>query len=291
MPRIGLRWSVSDDLNLTAAAGRYAQGIHSLRNEESILSSVMPYELLVPASAETGFLISEDVTLGLEYRRPNTRVRADGYYKRYPSLPTTPLSDDPMNAPIFATGFEKGSGWSSGLELFLQHRRGRSVVMGSYALTWAERSLGDEAYTPRFQRRHMADITGGLEFGDGGLLTARMAAASGQPFTPALARTTRFMWDPNSQTYHPMSSPVVYGEHNTERLPAYFRLDLGVRNEGVRNWFGRDFTIVPYVQVLNVLGNKNVVAGQPTYSYEGALQTKYLPAMPTLPIFGVEWRF
>ncbi len=291
MPRVGLRWSLSDDLNLTAAAGRYAQGIHSLRNEESVLSSIMPYELLVPASAETGFLVSEDVTLGLEYRQPNTRLRADGYYKRYPTLPTTPLSDDPMNAPIFATGFEGGSGWASGLELFVQHRRGKSVVMGSYALTWAERSLGDEAYTPRYQRRHMADITGGLEWGDGGLLTARVAAATGQPFTPALARTTRFMWDPYTQTYQPMNSPVVYGEHNTERLPAYFRLDLGVRNEGVRTWFGREFTIVPYFQVLNVLGNKNVVAGQPQYNFEGATEVQYLPAMPTLPTFGVEWRF
>lgn len=291
MPRVGLRWSLDDRLTFTAAAGRYAQAIHSLRNEESALSSIIPYELLVPASPGGGFLVSEDVMAGLEYRLPDTRVRLDGYYKRYSSLPTPPLSDDPLNAPIFATGFRTGSGWSSGLEALAQHRRGRSVVMGSYALTWAERSLDDDSYPPRFQRLHMLDVTGGLGFGGGGLLTARMAAGSGQPFTPALGSRTGMLWNPQTGSYSPVRNQIVLGEHNSERLPAYLRLDLGIRNESERHWFGRDITLVPYFQVLNVLGNRNVVTGQPQHDFEGGTQIEYFPALPTLPTFGIEWRF
>lgn len=291
MPRVGLRWSVDDRLTVTAGGGRYAQPIHSLRNEESALSSIIPYELLVPASAGSGFLISEDVVAGLEYRRPDARVRLDAYYKRYPSLPTPPLSDDPLNAPIFATGFRRGSGWSSGLEALAQYRRGRSVIMGSYALTWAERNLDNDLYPPRFQRLHMLDVTGGLAFGGGGLLTTRLAAGSGQPFTPAIGSRTSMLWDPRTGGYRRIPTQVVLGEHNSERLPAYLRLDLGIRNESERRWFGRDVTIVPYFQVLNVLGNRNVVTGQPQHDFQGGAEIEYLPALPTLPTFGVEWRF
>lgn len=291
MPRVGLRWSLGDRLTATAAAGRYAQAIHSLRNEESALSSIIPYELLVPASAGSGFLVSEDVAAGLEYRLPDASVRLDAYYKRYPSLPTPPLSDDPLNAPIFATGFRRGSGWSSGVEALAQYRRGRSVVMGSYALTWAERSLDDDRYPPRFQRLHMLDVTGGLAFGGGGLLTARLAAGSGQPFTPAVGSRTGMLWDPRTGGYRRVRDQVVLAEHNSERLPPYLRLDLGIRNESERRWFGRDVTIVPYFQVLNVLGNRNVVTGQPQHDFEAGTQIEYLPALPTLPTFGIEWRF
>ncbi|NIQ54184.1 MAG: TonB-dependent receptor, partial [Gammaproteobacteria bacterium] len=84
MPRAGARYALSDRLSLTLAAGRYAQAIHSLRDEESALASIVPYELLVPAAGSTGFLVAEDITAGFEYRVPDTRLRVDGYYKRYP---------------------------------------------------------------------------------------------------------------------------------------------------------------------------------------------------------------
>ena len=291
MPRVGLRWALADRFTFTAGAGRYAQAIHSLRNEESALSSVIPYELLVPASEESGFLVAEDVVAGLEYRVPNTRVRVDGYYKRYPSLPAAPLSADPLDSPIFATEFRPGTGWATGLELLAQHRQGRSMLMASYALTWAERTLEDNSYPPRFQRRHMIDLTGGLQFGGGGLLTARLAAGTGQPYTPALARFDGMRWDPETRTYQRYRNQVVLAEHNSERLPGYLRLDLGVRNESEHDWFGRTVTIVPYLQVLNVLGNRNVVTGRPSYNPQGGAVIEYFPALPTIPTLGVEWSF
>jgi hypothetical protein len=291
MPRLGLRYTLSDRFALNLAAGRYAQAVHSLRDEESALASIVPYEILVPASPGTGFLVAEDVVAGVEYQAADTRIRVDGYHKRYPSLPTPPLSEDPTYAPIFATGFLPGTGSATGLELFAQHRRGRSVLMGSYALSWAERSAGGESYTPRYNRRHMLDVTGGLEFGEDALFTARLAAGSGQPYTPALARMLGTVWDPSTGAYVPAYDQIVLGGHNSERLPSYLRLDLGLRNEVHRRWFGRDVTLVPYLQVLNVLGSRNVVTGRPHLDFQGGGEIEYLPAMPTLPTFGIEWRF
>lgn len=292
MPRIGLRWAASDRVGLTLGAGRYAQAIHSLRDEESAFASIIPYELLVPASEETGFLVSEDVVAGIEYRAPDTRLRVDGYYKRYPSLPTPPLTGDPVEAPVFATEFRRGSGWATGLEVFAQHRRGRSTFIASYALNWSERELEEDAYTPRYNRRHMLDLTGGLEVGEDGLLTARLAAGTGQSYTPALARLDPFVWNPATGEYERnIGGRIVLGEHNSRRLPAYLRLDVGYRTEWQKTWFGREVTLEPYAQVLNVLGNRNVTTGQPQYRYDGQAELEYLPALPMLPTFGIEWRF
>ncbi|MEX0908019.1 MAG: TonB-dependent receptor [Gemmatimonadota bacterium] len=84
-----------DDLT-TFAAGRYAQAIQSLRDEESVLASVMPYELLVPAEPDVGFTTADDVVLGVEYGSPDTRLRVEGYVKRYPNLAIPPLAPDPV---------------------------------------------------------------------------------------------------------------------------------------------------------------------------------------------------
>ena len=294
MPRFGARYAVSDQLSLTAGAGRYAQAIHSLRNEESILAAVMPYELLVAASPETGFLLAEDVVVGAEYRLPDTRLRVEAYAKRYPNLPAPPLAVDPLTAPVFAPEFRRGEGYATGLELFAQHRAGRSTVMGSYALTWMGREVDGVEFAPRFHRRHMLDVTGGLEVGVGGILTARVAAGTGQPYTPALARLDAFWYDPATGEYRRSFSGagIVLGDHNSARLPGYLRMDLGARWETRKSWFGRDVTIVPYLQVLNVLGSRNVVTGSPQFDdFTGRAEIEYFPALPTLPTFGVEWRF
>ena len=291
MPRIGARLALRPGLALTAAAGRYAQAIHSLRDEESVLASIIPYELLLPAQPETGMLVAEDVVVGLDVARPDTKVRIEGYLKRYPSLPTPPLAPDPTEAPIFATEFLPGTGRATGLEAFVQHRFGGNVVMGSYALNWAERSAGGESYSPRYNRRHLMDLTAAREWSDDGLLTARLALGSGQSYTPAMGRLDTYVWDPVTGTFVFAGPVVVLGEPNSRRLPPYLRLDVGIRNEIQRRWFGRDVTITPYLQVLNVLGTKNVTAGQPRYGFDGEGELEYLPALPFLPTFGMEWRF
>jgi hypothetical protein len=294
MPRVGARFTVNDRVAVTAAAGRYAQAIHSLRDEESILASVMPYELLVSADADVGFTTAEDVVLGVEYGTVTTRLRVEGYTKRYPTLAIPPLAPDPVTAPVFATEFRHGSGTATGLELMAQHSRGGSTLLASYALTWASRELDGVRYTPRFHRRHLLDLTAAWAVFDGSLVTGRFAAGSGQPFTPAVSRIGPYWYDAAEGVYRPIDwgAGVVLGEHNSERLPAYFRLDLGYRGHLERRMFGRAVTLEPYVQVLNVLGNRNVVTGSPQYDdFEGRGRIEYFPALPTLPTFGIEWRF
>lgn len=82
---------------------------------------------------------------------------------------------------------------------------------------------------------------------------------------------------------------LVLGEHNSARLPGYFRLDVAARREYAKRWFGKNMVVTPYLQVINVLNNKNALiaeaetGGQPRFNY--------WPQLPVLPTFGVEWRF
>lgn len=291
MPRLGARWTLRPGLALTAAAGRYAQAIHSLRDEEAVLASIIPYELLVPAQPETGMLVAEDVVAGVEVSRENTNARFEAYLKRYPSLPTPPLAMNPAEAPIFATSFLPGTGRAAGVEAFVQHRFGAHIVMGSYALNWSERTAGGTTYTPRYNRRHLLDLTAAHEWGDDGLLTARFTFGSGQPYTPAEGQLDRYWYNPVEDRYEALGPVVVLGEPNSKRLPAYMRLDIGARTELHRHWFGREITLIPYLQVLNVTGAENVTAAQPRYEIDGQGQLEYLPALPLLPTFGMEWKF
>jgi len=93
--------------------------------------------------------------------------------------------------------------------------------------------------------------------------------------------------------YHPIGSNVLLlGEHNSERLPSYLRLDVAVRKEYDKSWFG-GVKITPYLQVLNVLNSQNVLAANPNQQYAPTYRAvnEYFPQLPFLPTFGVEWRF
>ncbi|MCE2397864.1 MAG: hypothetical protein J4F34_02295 [Gemmatimonadetes bacterium] len=85
------------------------------------------------------------------------------------------------------------------------------------------------------------------------------------------------------------------GAYNTGRLPRYLRLDLGWRRggEGVRAG-GRLFA--PFVSVTNLFSAPNVLAGEvrvkiDTYDEPVTVEREYIPQMPMLAFFGVEFRF
>ena len=83
---------------------------------------------------------------------------------------------------------------------------------------------------------------------------------------------------------------VLLGDHNSARLPGYFRLDVAARKSFDKDWFGVDLTVTPYLQILNVLNTPNVLFGTPE-GYGTRPELDFAPQLPILPTFGVEWRF
>ncbi|MEX2584394.1 MAG: TonB-dependent receptor [Gemmatimonadota bacterium] len=294
LPRVGIRYALGPSLAFSLGASRSAQVLRSLKNEESIWSSLMAYDLIAAVPLESGLTTAEDVTIGAEWTKDDTSVRVDAYQKWMHDLPLSPVPRDIIAAPIFATdAVGVGEGTARGLEILARHGRGRANFSLGYAFTLAELEAGGEQYTPRFERRHLLDASAALPLGKSGLFSARVAWGTGQPYTPIIGVTRRYGYDPlNKRFTHPQggySTGLVHGEHNSARLPGYFRVDVGARKDFIRNWWGRETTFTPYLSVLNVLNTPNVLFAIPE-GYGGPT-LEYPPQIPIFPTFGIEWTF
>lgn len=295
LPRFGAHYKVTPALTLSLGGGRYAQVLHTLRDEESIGSSLVAYDLLGGITTAQGLSLARDLVLGGMWQNSSTRIRMDVYAKRFDRLPLPPVPDNALEAPVLAAdSFRAGEGTAHGLELLAHHSRGRAEFTLSYALSSAALSVGGERYPPRFERRHTADALAALPLGEEGQFSMRLAAATGQPYTPVVGLLRGYRHDPAQDAWVPWGfrdETLVLGEHNSARLPAYLRLDVGARKRYRKRWFGQPVTVTPYFQVLNILNNPNVLAALPQASGFGEPQLEFAPQLPVFPTFGVEWTF
>jgi hypothetical protein len=288
LPRIGANLQLTPALSISAGGGAYAQPVRSLRNDESVASSFIAYDLIAAQPADVGLARGIDAVLGFSLSGTNTAVRADGYIKRMSELVLPHISRDPLRAPaLVADDYRIGTGSVRGFELSAQHRRGGAELGLSYALVFAERAAQGERYRPRFERRHMIDASAVYNWAEQGVLSARLAAGTGQPMTPAIGIMDVQRYDPVTGQWQHGARQLVFGEHNSERLPGYLRLDVAARRSYQRRLFGRPMTITPYAQILNLLNTRNALVAEPV-SY-GQPQMRYLPQLPFLPTFGMEW--
>ncbi|MBW3572197.1 MAG: TonB-dependent receptor [Gemmatimonadetes bacterium] len=289
LPRAAARFGVTENLALTAGAGRYAQTLRSLRDEESLFTAIFAFDLLVAAPADRPST-SEDVTLGVEWASGATAVRADLFARRLSGLTIGVPEGDPLDTPLLvASDSLTGSGAAHGVELHATHRIGRRTFTLAYAWADASRTAHGETFTPRFHRPHSLDASMIAPLGRRGQFSARFQWASGQGFTPAVAQAPRLVYDPQTGTWRPGGTITVFGEHNSARLPAYRRLDLSIRRE-FRPRLARGGTLTPYFQVVNALASRNVLFATPGWSERGPV-IEYGPQLPTIPTFGVEWTF
>ena len=286
LPRVGAHWRVSNSLALSVGAGRYAQAMRSMRDDESVASSFVAYDFLAAQPKAAGLAISDDVVLSAEWTHPNTAIRIDAYAKRMKNLvlPAEPV--DPLDAPFFINEeYRIGSGTAYGVELLAKHKFGKNELALSYAYSHSQRRVGDDVYAPRFDRRHTLDASLTR-----GWLSVRAVAASGQPYTPLVGLTEVFTYNPVTGTWQASNGTrLIAGDHNSARLPGYVRVDVAARKTFEKRWFGRDGTITPYLQILNVLNNKNALVADP--QPYGRPLLRYVPQLPILPTFGLEWKF
>jgi len=80
------------------------------------------------------------------------------------------------------------------------------------------------------------------------------------------------------------------GEYNAEKLPPYARIDVGWRRESRSVWFDGG-TVTPFLSVANLFSVPNVVARLVDRRDGGDAANVYLPQLPMMPFFGLEFRF
>ena len=269
------------------SASRSHQALASVRDEEALGASFLAYDLLVPVS-EAPLPRNTEVTIGWEGSHAGIRVRVDAYTRvlhnlRLPELGARPVTGAALGDPSLwvvssgsATGVETSWSWID--------TRGGISVLGSYRWAHVSRTVDSVTFKPRFHRDHEFEM--GTSYARGASSwSARVSLRSGQPTTPVLAVVP--------VGYHgtPRSELVTLGgEYNSESLPRYARIDVGWRRESRVSWFGGG-SIVPYVSVANLFSVRNVVGGFVERHFSGEIRRVYVPQLPMIPFFGVEFRF
>lgn len=288
------------------SAARSHQSLASLRNEESIGASYLAYDLMVPV--EDGPIPrNTEISAGWDGSRGAWRWRLNAYANRLENLRLPVLPADPLQAWLLGDPSLHlvGGGTAMGIEATWTWARGPLSTVGSYRWGRVTRTVNDTTYVPRFHREHELEFGAALER-DGSIWSARFSLRSGQPTTPILGLIPMGYHGPAGE--HDTRWVVIEGDHNTARLPHYLRLDLGWRRNRRERSAGERY-VMPFVSVTNLFSAPNVLAAEVREAEDQGvcppflplppgcgrgkveLETHYLPQMPMLAFFGVEFRF
>ena len=290
LPRVGAQWRVTPNFRVSAGGGRYAQLMRSFRDDQSVASSFVAYDFLTTQPRSVGLATAVDGVLSAEWTGSKGAVRVDVYGKRMRNLVLPIEHADPLDAPaVVLDSFVVGTGNARGMEVLARRSVGRTELALSYAVSRTTRTAAGVTYSPRFDRTHVLDVSATHALGSSGLLSIRGVIGSGQPYTPALGVTNPYHFDPVTGTWSEGFGRIIAGDHNSARLPGYFRLDVAARRTWTTHWFGREMRLTPYLQVINILNSRNTLVAEPQPTARPVM--RHLPQIPVLPTFGLEWKF
>ncbi len=305
-PRLAVKRFLGVDRNLAVklAAGRYAQYVHSLRDQDLPISN----DTWILANESIPPVISDQVQLGVEaFFSGGWSASAEAYARDFDGVVEFNLTEDP-NDP--ADDLLEGTGQSYGLDLMLKRSAGPLTGWVALSLLRAERSFPDPVaaeweelpktvtYPPIFDRRVNLDFTAQYRTANGFELGARWNFGSGLPYTRPIAQHFAFVIDPRTGLIDRQSgggsdpddngipAVAVLGPRNADRYPAYHRLDLTVRRPFVRGWGG----YTPYFQLLNAYNRRNVLFYFFDYDRTPPVRSGF-SMFPMLPALGVEVSF
>ena len=283
-PRASASWPVADGQLLKLAGGVYHQYLQLVSTE---VFSAGDFYLPVDATAEPPR--SLQAVAGWEWS-PTERweLSVETFATRLENLLTldtrqTADAELGTTETTFRTG---GTGWASGLELFLQRRTGPITGWVGYTLGWTRRRFdevnGGEEFPPKYDRRHDLSVVlshrrGAYAFG------GTFVFATGQAYTPATARYR--LSDPATGA-ELTEGRVLPGEKNSARLLPYHRLDVSVTRDF--EWFDRPAQV--YLQVFNLYNRRNEWFVQ--FDPQGVeTEPEVVRMLPVVPSLGVRFGF
>ena len=275
-PRMSLSHALSDKIRIKAAAGMYRQYLQLITTEAF---SGGDFWVPLDSSVEPGR--SYQGVVGTEWN-PSRRYQlsVEAYYTDLANLvvldnAVAADSEDTRSDDIFKSG---GSGWASGVEVFLQRRTGALTGWVGYTLGWTRRTFpelnGGLAFPPKYDRRHDLSFVVSYQAGKW-RLGSNLVYATGQAFTPASAR-----YSLREPTTGSVKDYVLPADRNSARLLPYHRLDASASREF--GLWGLDVEF--YLQIFNLYSRRNEWFVQfNTKNPETEPEVfKQLPIVPTL---------
>lgn len=253
-PRLGLEWNLSPRTLLSLGLGRHNQPPPLEQSLKDI------------GNPQLAHLRSTQRVLGLTQTLDDGwSLRAEVYGKTFDGY----AIDDPLLN--YRNG---GSGTAQGLELLVK-KDGNSALTGFFSLSVSKARRRNDSTGERFRFDYdqpvIATLVGQYKVSDAWTWGAKWSYHTGSPYTPVVG--TGFYPDGRVKP--------VYGAINSERVPAYHRLDLRLDRKSSPNF-------TQYVELINAYNRKNVAG----YSYTPDYTTRTeVYQLPVLISFGLQYSY
>lgn len=283
-PRISLSHLLTPTVRFKTGAGLYHQYLQLITTE-----GFSGGDFWVPLDSTVTPGSSWQTVAGFEWDpAPDYQLSIEGYFTRLKNLVVLDNNqsvdgDDSQSEDIFKTG---GTGYATGVEVFLQKRTGNLTGWIGYTLGWTRRRFEElnqgQTFPPKYDRRHDVSLVGKYRTGKW-TLGSSFVYATGQAFTPASARYS--LRSPATGVL-PDDDFVLPGGRNSGRLLPYHRLDVS---------FTREFSIFGkkaewYVQIFNLYSRRNEWFIQ--YDTQNSSTVpEVVKQLPVIPTFGVNFSF
>ncbi|TDI71431.1 MAG: TonB-dependent receptor [Bacteroidetes bacterium] len=229
-PRLSVGIGLTDRISIKGGFGRYNQFVARVVNE-NVTEGARDFWLLADGNS-VGVSGSTHYVLGASYETADWLFDAETYYKDITDL--TEFSLRFQRAPTIGRGgfgieadelFFTGDGIARGLEFLVQKKRGRYSGWLSYTLSEIEHTfpgLNDgEPFPALHDQRHELKLVNSLNMGRW-TLSGTWMFSTGKPYTSPESQYVLTLLDGSEQTY------IHVGGKNSERLPAYHRLDVAL---------------------------------------------------------------
>ncbi|MGZ6080860.1 MAG: TonB-dependent receptor domain-containing protein, partial [Myxococcaceae bacterium] len=266
-PRLAIRWTVLPPLTLKLGIGLY-HAPPSLQGGELDATFGNP---------DLGSRYSIQSSLGAEWNiRPDLLLDMEVFYNRLYDIPVSTSATIERNGQQVPQNLvNEGRGRIWGFELLLRQALTRRLfgwIAYSYSQSQRLDHVGDNWRYFDFDQTHVLTAIASYKLGAGWEVGARVRYATGNPQTPV----TGAVRDEVTDSYVPIFGPV-----NSERLPAFFQVDVRVD----KIWVFDNWSLDLYLDVQNVTNARSVEGTQYNYNFS---QRAYFVGIPIVPILGVK---
>ncbi len=300
-PRIGLKYNITPDIRLKAAAGLYSQNIISTKSDRDIVNFF------------TGFLLSPDRTI---YKNPETKSNpvTDNIQKAYHILGGIEMDirDVELNLEPWYKGFTqdfelnryKGTvypngtiddndfrfvtGQAYGLDLSAKYSKRRLYLWAVVGYQYVDRNDGQQTYSPPFDRRFNANFLGSYTAGKKKDFELSLRYNLGSPFP--FTQTQGFYENLNlvsggiGTNYLQQNGQLglLYAsEINSGRLSYYHRVDVSAKK---RFALSKNSNIETTLSITNIFSRNNIF-------YVNRIDNTRVYQLPIFPSLNVTWNF
>ena len=252
--RLGAKYILDTDKFINFSLGNYNQFIFTFQDDYN--PPILDAWVAIDESVEAGK--AEHIVLGYETYKNNLKFQVEAYYKNIYNMLTfedqRAATDGEVSDEQLSDILTSADGEAAGIEFFVQKLKGDLTGWIAYTTSYSIKEMNEQIYYTNWDRRHVLNVVGNLKIKQS-LLSGwdfnwKFTYQTGQAFTPI-----KGYYLENLQSNEFPISRTIPGGRNSDRYPAYHRLDLGLSkefklNKKVKGKF--------FVQIINAYNRKNI---------------------------------